>query len=196
MMNTEELDRLLDKYYKSESTEEDENILRAFFSTGDIPEGYEAEKEIFSYYLASASVPEPSDDFEDRIMKGVSGFEMMPFSGKFRKSIIPFLSVAATLLILVGSYFFFVNRNETKDTFSDPKLAYAETMRILRNVSAKLNRGTSALEPVSKMNEVTVRSFETLNRSTKTIGKNLMNLEYLQKAIDIVNVPIAKNVNK
>lgn len=196
MMNTKELDRLLNKYYKCESTDEDEKLLRAFFSSGDIPDGYEAEKDIFSYCLASVSVPEASIDFEDKIMKGISVYETRPLSGRFKKTFIPYLSVAAALLILVGLYFFFVNRNETKDTFTDPKLAYAETIRILMNVSAKLNEGTRALEPVRKMNKATNKSLETLNRSTKSIGKSLRNLEYLEKAIDIVNVSSEKSVDK
>ena len=74
--------------------------------------------------------------------------------------------------------------NEPRDTFSDPKIAYAETMKILLNVSSQLNQGAKALEPVAKMNEMTAKSFKAINRSTNIVEKNLKSLDYLQKAVD------------
>jgi hypothetical protein len=195
-MNEEELKRLIEKYYNGESTEEEESTLRDFFRKNNIPEGYEAEKLIFSYYAESAEVPEPSIDFEARILAGIDASETKRGSQKIKKYLLPLLSAAAGLLILVGSYFFFIDRAEPSDTFTDPEIAYAETIKILRDVSAQLNRGVRVLEPVGKINEVTKKSFETINRSTKIVEKNLKNLDYLQRAVEITHVPVEKNINK
>jgi len=195
-MNEEELKRLIDKYYNGKSTEEEESTLRDFFRKNNIPEGYEAEKLIFSYYTETAEVPEPSIDFEARILAGIDASEMKRGLGKMKKYLLPLLSAAAGLLILAGSYFFFFNRAETRDSFTDPEIAYAETIKILRDVSAQLNHGAQVLEPVGKMNEITRKSFESLNKSTRIVKKNLRNLDYLQRAIEISHVAADKNKNK
>jgi hypothetical protein len=195
-MNTKELNRLLEKYYKGESTEEEEEILRQFFTGGTIPEGYEAEMDIFSYYNEAIEVPEPSYDFEARIIEEIDKSEESRRKATIRRYLIPSLSAAAGILLLAGSYFFFIHRTEPRDTFSDPAIAYAETMKILMNVSSQLNRGAMALEPVGRMNEMTTKSFESINKSTKIVERNLKSLNYLERAIEIVNVPDEKIINK
>jgi hypothetical protein len=84
-MNEEELKRLIEKYYNGESTEEEESALRDYFRKGNIPEGYEAEKLIFSYYTESAELPEPSLDFEARILAGIDASDLKSRSPKMKK---------------------------------------------------------------------------------------------------------------
>lgn len=194
-MNEKELKRLIEKYYNGESTEEEERTLRDFFGKNNIPKGYEAEKIIFSYYTDSAGVPEPSIGFEERILAGIDASEKNRGLRQIKKYLLPVLSVAAGLLILVGSYFL-IKRSESTDTFTDPQIAYAETIKILRDISTQLNYGTHVLEPVGKMNEMTIKSFNTINHSTRIVEKNMKNLDYLQKAIDITHGPVKKIINK
>jgi hypothetical protein len=89
-----------------------------------------------------------------------------------------------------------MKRAESGDTFTDPAIAYAETIKILRDVSSQLNQGAQVLEPVGKMSEVTRKSFESINKSTGIVERNLKNLDYLQRAISLSNVPVDKKVNK
>ena len=195
-MNAKELNRLIEKYYNGKSTEEEEKKLRDHFTENDIAEGYETEKVIFSYYVAAGKITEPSDDFEDRIMSGIDSMDTNVGSRNVKRYILPSLSAAAGLLILVGSYIFFVKGNAPKDTYNDPAIAYSETMKILMEVSSQLNHGTQALEPINKINEMTVKSFESINKSTKIIEKSLKNLDNFQKIIDINKLPVTKSINK
>jgi hypothetical protein len=195
-MNREDLNRLLEKYYNGESTEEEELEIRLFFNGNIIPEGYEAERALFSYYNNAMEVPEPSADFEARIISGINGSEKTAQVRRSRKLILTVLSTAAGVIIMTGSYFFFVNRNETDDTYSDPKLAYAETMKILFDVSARMNKGAVMLEPVTRINDITTKSFTAINKTTNIVGKNLRSLDYLQKAIELTNTSIANSTNK
>ena len=194
-MKEEDLKRLIDRFYKGESSEEEENILREFFRKSDVPEGYEAEKEIFSFYTGSENIPEPSIDFEARILAGIDASERVSGSKKTKKYIISIMSAAAGLLLLAGSYFYFTSKAEPTDTFKDPEMAYAETIKILRDVSFQLNRRLQVLEPVGKMNEVTKKSFVTINKSTRIVEKSLKNLNYLQKSDKIKQYPSSKNIN-
>jgi len=194
-MKEEELKKLIEKYYNGESTEDEEMALRVHFRQNDIPEEYEPEKAIFGYY-AEGAVPEPSEGFEYRILAGIDIYANKSGSQKIRKFLLPILSTAAGLLILTGSYIFFLHKAEPRDTFTDPKLAYSETMKILMEVSSQLNHGAKALEPVGKINKMTFKSFESINKSTTIIEKNLKNLDYLKKAVEIKNSPVEKSINK
>jgi hypothetical protein len=195
-MKEEELKRLIAKYYNGESTEEEESSLRNYFAKNNIPQGYEAEKAIFGYFDESSEIPEPSIGFEARILAGIDASERKRRSQRMKRYLLPMLSAAAGFLILIGSYFFFIHRTEPLDTYKDPKIAYAETMKILMAVSSQLNRGVQTLEPVSKIDEMTTKSFKAINKSAIIIEKNLKNLNYLQKAIEITNMPLEKNKNK
>jgi hypothetical protein len=195
-MNEEELKRLIEKYYNGESTELEENILKDYFRKGNIPEGYEAEKLIFSYYMESAEIPGPSIDFESRIMAGIDASGRNSGAQMLKRYLLPILSAAAGLLILIGSYFLIVKKAEKGDTFTDPQLAYAETIKILRDVSSQLNHSARVLEPVGKMNEMNKRSFASIKKSTGIVEKNLKNLDYLHNAVEITRINVEKNTNK
>jgi hypothetical protein len=195
-MKEEELKRLIEKYYNGICTEEEERSLRDFFRKNDVPKGYEAEKTIFGFYDESDTIPEPSIDFEARILAGIDASEKRRGTQNLKRYLIPLLSAAAGLLLLAGSYFFIINRPEPGDTFSDPAIAYAETLKILRDVSSRMNHGAQALEPVGKISEVTKKSFETINKSTRIVEKNLKSLNYLQKSNNIKLLPADKNTNK
>jgi hypothetical protein len=188
-MNREELNRLLGRYYSGESTGEEENNLREYFRRDDIPEGYDAEKIIFGFYTTENEIPEPSHGFEARLIEGIDAYENKHVAREKRRLILSFMSAAAGILILVASYFLLVQRSNSQDTFKDPQIAYAETMKILMDVSSRLNRGTQSLEPVGRINKIPAESFNSINRPSTLIEKNMKNLEYLKKAIEIVNVP-------
>ena len=178
IMNSEELNRLLGKFYNGESTEEEEELLKSFFREDNIPQGFDDEEAVFNYYSSSMKIPEPSADFESRILRGIDESEGKQNSGRNRTIALWIMSTAAGLLIMVGSYFFFADKEELKDTFSDPEIAYAETLRILMAVSEQLNKGSRALEPVGVINEV----------KSKEIEKDLKNLDYIQQAIDLTRI--------
>lgn len=188
-MNEKELNFLLEKFYNGESSEAEEYDLREFFKNKEIPEGYETEKEIFGYFVSSTQIPQPSIDFEARILHATDISGSKQKAHNFRKYIFPLLGAAAGILLLMGSYFFLVYRTEPVNTFTDPKIAYAETMKILVNVSSQLNHGTRAMEPVGKINEMKIKSFKAIKKSGVLIKKNLQNLSYLEEANKVTYKP-------
>jgi hypothetical protein len=106
------------------------------------------------------------------------------------------LSTAAGLIIIAGSYLFLNSSREPKDTFSDPKIAYAETMKILIDVSSKLNRGNKALQPLGRINIMTNESLKYVKKSTMIIGKSLNSIGNLDKAAGKATIPDVLNKNK
>ncbi len=189
-MNSGEIKRLLERYYDGETTGDEERLLKEFFSQPDIPEDLHAEKEIFTYYVQSADIPEPSSDFESRIISALDSADQNSLRLKRRRIYGILTGIAAGLLILIGSYFLFINRSKPHDTFSDPEIAYAETMKILYNVSLRFNEGTRVLEPVGKLEGITAKSLETINKPAGILEEKLRTIDKFCRtieALDLIN---------
>ena len=189
-MESERLKYLIDKYYKGLSTEEEELELKELLSLDDSQE-YDAEKEILGYYDSCERIPDPSADFEKRIkmaveestseepvvMKKVELKEEeetitmdTPYN-PWRKVI--WANIAALFLVAVGSYMFFTNyKKEPKDTFDDPQIAYAETMKILNEVSQKINKGAKPLTEIKKLNSTAQMGITALTTSSIILNEN------------------------
>ena len=172
-MKEDKLKELLDKSYDGNSSPEEEQELKDFFSGDVIFQGYDAEKEIFRYYSSSEQIPVPSTDFDNRILNTIDKLEVIKRKNIFRKGYITILSAAATILIMIAAWFITTYDREPEDTFSDPVIAYAETMKILNNVSVKLNRGTEAIKPVFKLVNTTRDGIKSIDRSFSLISGGL-----------------------
>jgi hypothetical protein len=182
-MNPEEIKRLLEKYYEGTSTSDEELLLKKFFSEENIPQDLSDEKEIFRYYIQASEIPEPSTDFEERIISAINPDETRTTVLKRRRLFITLSGIAAAMLILAGSYFFFTNRSELRDTYSDPEIAYAETMKILYDVSIRLNHGTKALGQIGALQDETQKTLKTIDRSTAVMKEKMKPLDNLFDAI-------------
>ena len=188
-MKKEELDRLISRYYAGSSTKEDEKKLINFFRGNDIPDGYEAEKAIFRYMEDASEIPEPSPDLEAHI---IAGLDFSENKGRVRRLLIWLSGVAAAIIIMTGSWFFFANSNKPADTFTDPQLAYEEALKILYDVSSRMNQGAAAMEPFTKINS-SLRSLQVISKSTETFQNSFRSLDHLQKAIEITQSPPNRN---
>lgn len=182
-MNSEEIKQLLKRYYEGASTSEEEDLLKKFFSGEDIPDDLLDEREIFRYYIKSAVIQEPSSDFEERIISAIDNKYTYTEGIRRRKLYGILAGIAAVLLIVAGSYFFFTSRSEPLDTYTDPEIAYAETMKILLEVSASLNQGTKALVHLSALQDETQKTMVTVSKSVSVIKENMKPLDNLFEAI-------------
>lgn len=191
IMNKEELDRLIEKYYRGETSFEEEALLRAYFSNDDIPGEYKAEKELFCYFMDNTIIHEPDPAFEERINNAIKNEDIRRRAKTGIVSMMmPYMSIAAGILVIIALWFFTTRTNESADTFDDPRLAYAETMRVLLDISSRMNEGTKNLEPVSRFNEGFKSGTEILNKPSKMIMKNLKSLDQFQKAFEITGIEV------
>lgn len=182
-MNSEEIKRLVEKYYEGTTTSEEEQLLKKFFSRDNVPVDLRSDQEIFRYYMQEARVPEPSADFEKNIISAIEFEDKVLSKFKRRRMFAALSGIAAAMLILAGSYFLFTGRSEPRDTYSDPDLAYAETMKILHEVSSRLNNGTKALGHLSALQDETQKTLATVSRSTAKIEENMKPLDKVFEAI-------------
>ena len=173
-MKQEQIQKLLEKFYNGGTTLEEEKKLRDYFLGGEVPEPLAADRE---YFLAMA------DSHNNKSSSSLSAsLENLidahaPETRVHRLHIKPVLarslSVAASLLILVGVYFTWM-RQVPKDTYTDPQLAYQETQRILLYVSQQFNKGAGQLARLDEIN-TPAREMSRIQQAAKPVNE----LKYL-----------------
>ena len=180
-MNEDRLKQLLDHYYDGTSSEQEESMLRLYFNGTDIIPGYDAEKEIFCHYSGAEIYPGPSEDLEERILKSIIYVDSNRNKRSAIRPLYELISIAATILLLVGSYYLLLHKAEPRDTYSDPQIAYVETMKILHNISVKLNKSTMELQLLARLNSATRSSLESIDRSASMITAGLKEIQVFDK---------------
>lgn len=169
-MEKKRLEKLIEKFYEGNTSIGEERMLENFFSQKDVQTSMEADKDLFRYYTSSRNEDLPDERLEQKIIQAIES-EGGDLSGSRRRMIYTITSIAASILILIGSYFILLSPSgpglaltKYKDTFDNPDLAYLETQKTLLYISEKLNNGTRELNNLTK--------FE---KGTKELGKlNLM----------------------
>ncbi len=177
-MDLKRIKVLLEKYYSGDSTLDEENILRKYFNSEVVDSELIADKDIFLYQsqenAKSMEVPDISDQIWDTL-KDIDSKKV-----KSKKSVkYLFLRIAASIIILTGSYFLLKNEIFNKeqniqfsDTYDNPEIAYQQAKETLLYVSAMLNNGTDHLEPIQKVSEGTEQLYKlsSFNKGLKELS--------------------------
>jgi hypothetical protein len=72
-MDYKYIDQLLERYWRCETSLEEEDILRAFFSQDEIPDRLKRYKALFSYEASEPATDVLGDDFDEKVLKMVEG---------------------------------------------------------------------------------------------------------------------------
>lgn len=199
-MNPEELKILLEKYYEGASSREEELMLKEYFSREEVPEELRRDREIFRFFLDSAEIPDAPSGFEERIIERI---DRQRSEAKFnwKRRILTVMSAAASLIIIISATWFFTrDRRAIRDTYSDPQIAYAEAMKILYEVSVKLNKGTSPLGKIGVLENETRNGLQTVSRSTSLMKEKMKPLDDVFETMKMIepghtdNTPSEKKI--
>lgn len=160
-MDLKKIKTLLERYYNGDTTSAEEKILREYFSSDSIDKEFVADKDIFLYQIHENEKVDNMPDISNEIWNNLNKNK----EGRLRKDNnlrYILLRIAASIIILTGSFFllknqvFNKNRNiQFTDTYDNPELAYQQAKETLLYVSAILNNGADYLEPIQKINEGT-----------------------------------------
>ncbi len=159
-MDYNKIRAILDKYWKGESSVEEEVQLRDFFSQNDIPEDLKPFQPLFMFF-ASEQEMKMDESFDEKLFQKL-GSPQKP-GAKIRRMPYYLLRIAAAVLLLVSVYFVaeqgFLKPGQeiaAEEEEMTPEEVYAHTKEALMLVSAKMNKGTSlANTGMSKMAKAT-----------------------------------------
>ena len=147
-MDYKYIEQLLERYWQGETTLQEENILRSFFSQQDIPEHLQKYKALFTY-----EKEEPlGDDFDTRILEMIGENEPKAKTVTLISRLKPLFKAAAVVAIILT----LGNAAQAPWNYGwdDPKDEYAkfreqqvaDSVNMLNPVQAE-NLGDSALTP-------------------------------------------------
>jgi hypothetical protein len=157
LLNRNEIRQLLDKFYKGETTGEEEQILRYYFHMDEVPAEFMADRDIFRAMHHARDTRLPDISFQAILDESISNSGKtkgeVRFLGSFRQQAI---AAAIVLFLSISGILWWQSRSsdpvQMADTYTDPREAYAEAKRVLLKVSGNLNKGTTQLNNLSKFN--------------------------------------------
>ena len=133
-MESQKIHILLQKYFDAETTIDEENELITYFTSGDVVESLKMYVPMFSGLkeLSADEDVDLSDDLMNHILESEHKEKL-----HYRWMWQAVTGIAAAVIVALLAVNFYGNRNDYKDTFSDPQQAYVEAVKTLKFVSGK-----------------------------------------------------------
>ena len=149
-MESQKIHILLQKYFDAETTIDEENELITYFTSGEVDESLKMYVPMFSGLkeLSADEDVDLSDDLMNHILESEHKEKL-----HYRWMWQVVTGIAAAVIVALLAVNFYGNRNDYKDTFSDPQQAYAEAVKTLQFVSGKYNKGLAQLKPMEKIDD-------------------------------------------
>lgn len=143
-MNTKEIESLLDRYFEGESTLQEEQLLRDFFQSPEVPDNLKIHQPLFSYFEQAST-----ETMESEI-------NVIPRYPK-RNRMIYISSLAAGVLLVIGLFFTFLNdyhrKNQLYRLTPDAQVAYSQTQDALLLLSGNLNNGLKQIQKFESLDK-------------------------------------------
>jgi hypothetical protein len=141
-MALDRIEQLLEKYFEAETSIAEEKELKDYFASSGVAQHLEQYKPIFGY-----AVQAKQEQFNATV----------PLKTKKRKSVV-WLSVAATVAVLLGVGLFTFNPDEQPKsndlgTYDDPEVAFRETQKALAMISKHVNKGIGSMGYINEFEQ-------------------------------------------
>lgn len=193
-MNQSPLERLLEKYYEGSLTPPERDRLQELLSGEDITEEYYPDRDLI-LFDDQGMTPDPLPGFEERIMAAIDESDREKKFTGIRKRIWAVTTVAASVIIFLASYLLLSGSNEPADTFSDPLVAYNETVKALYTVSSRMNNGYDNLGKLEYFDNA-LSEMEVIGETTSRAGEELGKIRYIGKGMDAIDLITGSKNNK
>ncbi|MGE0771130.1 MAG: hypothetical protein AB7K37_05420 [Cyclobacteriaceae bacterium] len=151
-----EIEKLLDKYWKCETSLEEEATLRTYFQNHSVPDDWKDTAAMFQYFEAQKQLTLNDNAFDDRVRRQMKTTEP---KGKSVSMVLRVARMAAGIVVLVAAGYFVrqeVRKSyppEIADTYTDPKIAFEETKKALMMISNGFGKAQRETEKIKIFNE-------------------------------------------
>lgn len=168
-MDLTKINDLLNRYWNCETSLEEEQQLRSYFSGNDIPESLKETAELFRYFEQSREQHLHDASFDHQVMNHVQS----PKQGKVVKLLYNSMRIAAGVAVLITAGWFVRNEirtttpQEMVDTYDDPKLAFEETKKALLMISKSFGTAEAQAKKINLFNEAQQQVQKDKNKEVK-----------------------------
>jgi len=146
-MELDRIENLLEKYFEGETTIAEEKELKIYFSSSDVAQHLEHYRGMFGYFSAAKE-----QKFEKELPSKIT-----------TKKKVAWLSIAASIVILLGLFTFYnqnMTQNQDLGTYDDPEKAFQETQKALNLLSKNVNVGVEGMQYVQEYQQSTELIFK------------------------------------
>ncbi len=160
-MVLDKIEELLEKYDNGETSLQEEQQLKHYFTQETVAPHLEVYKSMFQYFLQTQ---------QEQFTKDV------PLKPRKTFTLYKWISVAAVAVIMLGVYTQVGNSRSFSDLSDEELYAYNQTMKVFNLVSSKLNQGSenmNALNLVSSNFTKGAESIVYISEFSKTTNKFL-----------------------
>ncbi len=182
-MNYNSIKELLEKFYAGETSLEEEAMLKRFFAGDAVPEDLRADQELFRSLTMMESESVLNEDFDTSVLAQLEGVS----SRWGRHEWIYTLSGLAAAAVVVISLWVggvFAPQQTLPGTINNPQVAYAETKKVLAEVSENLNKGLTPVESAAQDLDKPVQQMSKISDMQQALSK-VNYLEQMNKAREL-----------
>lgn len=158
-MRVEEIERLLADFYEGNTSEKQEEILKKYFETQNVPEHLEKDKRLFLCFHKRRDVPvEIPAGLEDKLSRMIDMKEQEEIhffrKNKSKRNWRWVGGIATSIVLLLGLGYNISNISDSmekpQETFTEPEVAYEVLQATLMEVSMGLNYGIDEMMDAPK----------------------------------------------
>ena len=151
-MDSEKIDELLSKYWKGETSLEEEQQLQDYFRKTQVPEQLKETAALFRYFDEQKGKSLTDVSFDRNVMRNIAA----PKKGKISSMIYNSMRIAAGIVVLVVAIWLVrieVRKSTPQDTYDDPKMAFEETKKALMMISKSFGTAEEQAKKINLFNE-------------------------------------------
>ncbi len=146
-MTSEKLRQLIERYFETETTLDEEKELKNYFSKPNILPEFEQYRPIFGFWQAASG---QEQSFSEKEL-----LDALQPKKRWRFEI---WSAAAVIVVLITALWLWTPQKLAPkdlyaDTYENPEIALEEAKKLLTMVSSKMNRGEEAIQELEKFSE-------------------------------------------
>ena len=148
-MAFDKIEKLLEKYFDATTSITEENELHDYFSFQEVAPHLEQYKVVFGYFKK-----EKTQHYSKSII------------GKSRNQKAKWFAIAASVVVLLGVRFFYLNNEKQPEkiadlgTYKNPEIAFKETQKALAMLSTNVNVGIESIQYVQEFETTKNRVFK------------------------------------
>jgi hypothetical protein len=168
-MDLQRIKLLLEKYYRGETSLEEEKILKEHFRQENSSGSDDVDKQIINF-LDSGKTQLPTDFYQE-FVSTIENEWKKDTKYRFIK-ILKWTSGIAAIFILAIGIMIFNKKDNTPtlaDTYKNKKEAYAETKQVLLFISYKMNRKANGLKYLSNIDN-SLKQVTALSKINETLN--------------------------
>ena len=138
---------LLKKYFEGETTINDEQELQDYFASPEVAPHLQQYASLFKHFAVSKG---------QQFKQEITAFGIHKGENKYKKRNLAWVSIAASVVVLmgVGTYMFYDSETVTKSkdlgTYDDPELAFKATQKALYLLSNNVNVGIESVKYIEE----------------------------------------------